>query len=131
MASLEENRTANLDPIKKHKEKLQKVLMELKITEAHASEETKRKLIAVIDENLDAFAENDDDLGKTDLVEHRIITDGSPAIRLKARQIPYAAREWADQELDRMEKLGIISFADAGICPYAMRMNARASTCCN
>ena len=93
--------------------------MVLKITEAHATEETKRKLIEVIDENLDAFAENDDDLGKTDLVQHTIVTDGSPGIRLKARQIPYAAPGWADQELDRMEKLLIISIADAGLSPYA------------
>ena len=61
-------------------------------------------------------------MGKTDLVEHTIVTDGSPAIRLKARQIPYAAREWADQELDRMERLGIISIADAGLCPYAAQI---------
>ena len=57
----------------KHREKLSRVLKELKISEIDAPEETKHELIALIERCLDAFAADDDDVGETSLVQDTIV----------------------------------------------------------
>ena len=75
--------------------------------------------MAVIERCLDAFAENDDDLGHTELVEHGINTGNAQPFKEKIRPLPFSRRDFVDKEIDRFLKHQIISPADPGNCPYA------------
>ena len=99
--------------------KLQNVLNELHVSELHVAEPLKHSLIAVIDRCLDAFAENDDDVGFTNLVEHRIDSGDAKPIRQKLRPLAFHRRSFVDKEIERYLKLDIICPADAGKCPWA------------
>ena len=105
--------------VEKRREKLEKVLNELKIYDFSIHINLKHALVAVIDRCLDAFAEDDDDLGHTNLVEHAINTGHAPPFKEKLRPLPFSRRALVDNEIDRFLEHGIISPADPGNCPYA------------
>ena len=102
-----------------HREKLRAVLIDLKLNEIELAPELKHELISVIERRLDAFATNDDDVGKTNLIEHKIETGTSTPFKVRGRIVPFASREFVEQELLRLDNLGVISPADPGQCPYA------------
>ena len=79
----------------------------------------KHRLVAMIDRNLDAFAENDDDLGHTPAIEHDINTGDAAPIRQKLGPLPYHRRGFVEKEVERYLRLGIISKADPAKCPWA------------
>ena len=63
---------------------------------------------------------DDDDVGETSLVQNTIlIRDEETKIRLRARPLRYAEREFVEKEIDRLLKLNVISPADPGKCPFA------------
>ena len=99
--------------------KLVKVLDELKISEMDISDERKHKLVEIVDECLDAFAADDDEVGQTDLVSHKINTQDNPPFQQKLRQVPDALRVWLKSEIDRLLKTNVIESAQPGECPYA------------
>ena len=101
------------------REKLEKVLKELKVTDLDVDPAYKHSLVAVIDRGLDAFAATDDDVGSTTLTAHKIDTGNSVPFREKLRPLPWSRREFVDREIERLLKLGIIEAADPGKCPYA------------
>ena len=104
----------------KHREKLERVMKDLKINDIEAPDEIKHELIALLERCLAAFAEDDDDVGQTNLVEHTIVLrDEQTTIKQRARPVPYAVRDFVEKEIDRLLKLGIISPADPGKCPFA------------
>jgi len=98
---------------------LQKVIAELKIHELQISATHKHRLIEIINKNLAAFAVDDDDLGRTDLVMHPIDVGNNSPFKEKRRPTPYAAREFVQTEIKRYKDLGIVSDADLGNCPYS------------
>ena len=49
----------------------------------------KQKLLALINEHLEVFAECDFDVGTIDLVFHKIDTGDSRPLRQPARRVPY------------------------------------------
>ena len=75
------------------------------------------QLVSVLARQLNAFAVDDDDVGHTTLIEHRIET-GIP-FRQRARPLPYAGRIFIERELAWVLRLGILSKANPGECPYA------------
>ena len=104
----------------KRAEKLDKVVKELDIYNLKIEDNIKHKLIQVIDECLDAFAADDEDLGKTDLVKHEIKTEPkSVPFKEKLRPVPLSLREWLKTEIDKLLKTKSIEPADPGEGPYA------------
>ena len=49
----------------------------------------------------DVFSRNSDDLGRTNLVQHRINTEGAAAIRQPARRLPILQRNEAEKKEKR------------------------------
>ena len=94
--------------------KLQRVLADLQIPE-----ELRKRLIEVVRENLDAFAASPTDLGRTSVVIHTIKTGKARPFRHKLRPIPFARRQYLEQEVERLMSVGAISAADPGACLYA------------
>ena len=86
------------------REKLQKVLNELKLSELPFHSSLKHSLVAVIERCLDAFAADDDDLGHTELVEHAINTGNVQPFKEKLRPLPFSRRDFVDKEIDRFLK---------------------------
>ncbi len=100
-------------------EKLDRVLEELKVMELDVSTDTRHRLVQMIDECLDAFAANDEDVGQTGLARHRINTGDSAPFRQRLRPVAVALRDWLRTEIERLLKTNIIERAEPGECPYA------------
>ena len=95
------------------------MLAELKIDLISVSDAIRHQLVRVFARRLDAFAVDHDDVGHTMIIEHRIETGKSLPIRQRARPVPYARRICIERELNSLLRLGIISEANPGECPYA------------
>ena len=91
----------------------------VKIDLISVSDAVRHQLVSVLARRLDAFAVDDDDVGPTALIEHRIETGNSLPFRQMARPVPYARRIFIERELARLLRLGIISEANRGERPYA------------
>ncbi len=61
------------------------------------------------------------DLGRTSVVIYTIKTDEARPFRHKLRVIPFARRQYHEQEVKRLMSVGAISPADSGACHYAAR----------
>lgn len=101
--------------------KLQQVLTDFRIAALTVPEEIKKKLIKVVTECLDAFAASNTDLGRTLLITHTIKTGDAEPFRHKLRPIPFAKRQFMEQELKRLLSIGAISRAEPGNCQYGSR----------
>ena len=101
--------------------KLQSVLADLRVASLPIEERTKQRLINVVKNNLDAFAASPTDLGRTSVVVHTIKTGEARPFRHKLRPIPFARRQFLEQEVEKLLAIGAISHADPGACPYASR----------
>ena len=82
------------------------------------SADIKNWLVEIVNWNLKAFAVNEDDLSVTELIEHTSETGTNAPFKEKDRPVPYGAREFLEKEIAKYLKLGIISPADPGQCPY-------------
>lgn len=56
----------------------------------------------------DVFALNDEDMGFTDTIRHRIYTNDSRPIKQRMRRLPHQMAEEADKQVDDMLKRGVI-----------------------
>lgn len=56
----------------------------------------------------DAFAKSKDDLGRTDIVQHKINTGDAAPVKQAPRRLPLAKRAAAKEEIQRMQRQGII-----------------------
>ena len=56
----------------------------------------------------DVFSLEEDERGETDMVEFEINTGDELPNKQAARRIPYAARQEVAEQLDRMQKIGVI-----------------------
>ena len=103
----------------RRREKLCNMMGELKIDLISVSDSILHELVSVWARRLDASAGDDDDVGYTTLIEHRIETGNSPPFRQQARPIPYLGHIFIDRELNRQLRLCILSQANPGEWPYA------------
>ena len=68
----------------------------------------KYKLKEMLINYQDVFALNDEDMGFTDTIKHRIDTNGSRPIKQRMRRLPHQMAEEADKQVDDMLKRGVI-----------------------
>ena len=80
-----------------------------------------KRLVEVVKDNLGAFAASNTDYGRTSVVMHTIKTGEAQPFRHKLRPIPFARRQFLEQEVEKLLAIGAISVADPGACPYASR----------
>ena len=97
------------------------MLAELRVSGLPVSEVLRRRLVEVVRENIDAFAATPTDLGRTSVVIHTIKTGHARPFKHKVRPIPFARRQYLEQEVEKLLEVGAISPADPGSCPYASR----------
>ena len=57
---------------------------------------------------IDVFAKSKIDMGRTDIVQHKINTGSAQPIKQPPRRVPYAKRDEAAQEVQRMLDTGVI-----------------------
>ena len=101
--------------------KLQKVLTDLRVSTLPIPEQVRKRLIKVVKEHLGAFSASPIDLGKTSVVVHTTMTNAAKPLRHKLRLIPFAQRQYLEQEVKKLLSIRAISEADPGACPYASR----------
>ena len=79
-------------------------------------------MVELIDRYLDAFAEHDADVGRTDLVFHEIDVQGSRPLRQPARRLPYGQnREEVEKQIKELEKARVIRpFASPWASPIVL-----------
>ncbi len=70
--------------------------------DAELSSEEKETFFHLLLEYADVFAESDEDLGHTDMLEHSIYTGDSPPVRKRVRRIPPHRKEELHQLLQGM-----------------------------
>ena len=97
------------------------MLADLKLAILKIPEELQKRFIDVVCENLDAFAASSTDLGRTTVVIHTIKIGETQPFREKLRLIPFAWRQYLEQEMDKLISIGAVSPADPYACPYASR----------
>ncbi len=66
------------------------------------------KLASLLTDYQDVFVGADGVLGRTTLVKHSTETGDAKPIKLALRRIPIAQKEMVDEEIEKMEKQGII-----------------------
>ena len=66
------------------------------------------KLHSLLQEFVDVISTGDDDLGRTDLVHHKIDTGDATPVRLPARRLPFQQRHVVHQMLDDMLSRDVI-----------------------
>ena len=75
----------------------------------HLGSDQRGEVAAVLPEFADVFsASDDDDLGKTGIVRHRIDTGGAQPIRQRSRRMPIHQRAEAEAEVQKKLKRGVI-----------------------
>ena len=102
--------------------KLEKILMLLKINELKWKPNDLNRLKKIVEDSLDAFAEDEDCLGHTNLVQHRIVIENPRPFRHKTRPVPFKRRAAVERELARLLRVGAIEPVTAGECPFASRI---------
>ena len=74
----------------------------------HLSQDEIQAVKSLVSQFRDIFSENDDDLGRTDLVEHEIILDTDKPIRSPYYNIPLHLRPHAEKAVKQLMDLNII-----------------------
>ena len=80
------------------------------------SEAARAGLRALLCKHSHLFAESDDDLGRTHLVQHGIQTGEAAPIRQPPRRVPEAQREIMEEEVAKMLRQGVV---EPGQSPWA------------
>jgi transposase InsO family protein/predicted aspartyl protease len=80
------------------------------------TEETRKRLRALLARYGTLFAKHDNDLGRTNLIQHDIHTGDAPPIRQPPRRVPYGMLAEYDAEMERLLKSGA---ASPGQSPWA------------
>ena len=91
-------------------------MYERAVNEGQLSTEVAQQLKELLIRNIDVFAKNDNDLGRTSLVQHDIITNDAAPIRQPPRRIPIGQQEEFDKEIASMLEKGAI---EPGQSPWA------------
>ena len=80
------------------------------------SPETRQKFEDLCDRFPEVFSQNSEDIGHTNLLEMEIETGDSPPVASKAYTLPLKHRDWVKQELETLERAGVI---ERSISPWA------------
>ena len=84
------------------------VHQKIKLQDANVSEEQQNIFKELCNEFKDIFSTDSGDIGKTPLIEMEIDTGDSPLITQKPYTLPLKHDEWVKEELDILEKAGVI-----------------------
>ncbi|KAF0146990.1 MAG: hypothetical protein FD187_3129, partial [bacterium] len=89
--------------------KLDKVLQELKYETWPVNEDQRGRARTIIEENLAAFAADDNDLGRARDLQFEIDTGAAKPVKVPLRRLPHGpTREFVQQEIKRLLELGVI-----------------------
>ena len=80
---------------------------------ADLSPEEISKIVQLIHDYPNVFAEPDGSLGQTDLVKHTIETGKADPIKQPVRRLPWSKQDTVDREVDKMLKQGVIEESDS------------------
>lgn len=72
------------------------------------SDEQQKQAEELLLEFTDVFSVDENDLGQTGLVKHKIQTGDAKPIRQPPRRLPFVLTEEANKEVERMQKEGTI-----------------------
>ncbi|CAB4041567.1 Hypothetical predicted protein, partial [Paramuricea clavata] len=72
------------------------------------TEYQKTKVYNLLCDNADLFSKGSNDIGRTDLVKHKINTGNAKPIKQAPRRLPFAKREAADQAVAEMQEHDVI-----------------------
>ena len=78
------------------------------LTGAEVGEAERETLKRLFNAYRDVFANSDDELGQTQLIQFRINTGGSQPVAVRTRRTPYHLRPEVSRQIEMMEKRGII-----------------------
>ena len=78
------------------------------IQDTELSADQKSQFSCLLEEFDDLFAENDNDLGRTDLIEHKIDTGNATPIKQAPRHLPPYKRHVVDEQLSELLRTGRI-----------------------
>ena len=80
----------------------------IELEDAEISEETKEHFAQLCSQYEDVFSKNNQDIGKTNLIEMEIDTSGSLPVAQSLYTLPLKHYEWVRKEIETLEKAGVI-----------------------
>ena len=92
-------------PKKKLSDELNELIEDI---EENISGTDRKKIRQLLLNNQEVFGTKEEPFGRTDLVKHDIVTDGSQPIKQHMRRIPFHLRPEADKEVSKMLNAGVI-----------------------
>ena len=88
----------------------------VKLQDADVSQETLQQFESLCEEQHEAFSKNNQDIGKTQLIEMEIDTGSSVPLAQSPYTLPLKHYEWVRKEIETLEKAGVI---ERSLSPWA------------
>ena len=88
----------------------------VELQDAEISTETMGKFEILCEEQQEAFSKNNQDIGKTQLIEMEIDTGGSVPLAQSPYTLPLKHYDWVRKEIETLEKAGVI---ERSLSPWA------------
>ena len=88
----------------------------VELQDAEVSKETLHKFELLCEEQQEAFSKNNQDIGKTQLIEMEIDTGGSVPLAQSPYTLPLKHYDWVRKEIETLEKAGVI---ERSLSPWA------------
>ena len=88
----------------------------VELQDADVSEETLHKFEVLCEEQHEAFSKNNQDIGKTQLIEMEIDTGNSVPLAQSPYTLPLKHYDWVRKEIETLEKAGVI---ERSLSPWA------------
>ena len=88
----------------------------VELQDAEVSEETLHKFELLCEEQHEAFSKNNQDIGKTQLIEMEIDTGNSVPLAQSPYTLPLKHYDWVRKEIETLEKAGVIEHS---LSPWA------------
>ena len=88
----------------------------VELQDAEISKETMEKFEALCEEQQEAFSKNNQDIGKTQLIEMEIDTGNSVPLAQSLYTLPLKHYDWVRKEIETLEKAGVI---ERSLSPWA------------
>ena len=88
----------------------------VKLQDAEVSDETLQKFESLCEDQHEAFSKNNQDIGKTQLIEMEIDTGSSVPLAQSPYTLPLKHYDWVRKEIETLEKAGVI---ERSLSPWA------------
>ena len=88
----------------------------VELQDAEVSQETLGRFESLCEEHHEAFSKNNQDIGKTQLIEMEIDTGGSVPLAQSPYTLPLKHYDWVRKEIETLEKAGVI---ERSLSPWA------------